>query len=113
MPRIPDVKLEFYLVPHGYQADFFVHGRRVASLCRDYGGRAESREAHIDTLVAELELALDRLRARFSRTEEIEKRAKELWTDLLVEDEVIKILQREFGVSRENAMGVLCRARSQ
>lgn len=107
MPRIPNVKLEVYLVPHGYQADFFVHNQRVASLCRDYGGRAESRQVHIDALVAEIKSALDRLRARFSRAEEIEERARGLWTGLGVEDVIIKILQREFGVSRENAIGVL------
>ena len=65
MPRIPDVRLDFYLVPFGYQADFFVDGRRIASLCRDYGGSAESRDVHKKALIHEIESALDRLRGRF------------------------------------------------
>ena len=65
MGRVPDVRLEFYLVPHGYQVDIFRRGTRVSSVCRDYGGDAESRKVHIDALLEELTQALTRLRARF------------------------------------------------
>lgn len=67
MPRLPDVRLDFYLVPFGYQADFFINGRQIASLCRDYGGEAESRGVHIEALVEEIRSALDRLRERFNK----------------------------------------------
>jgi hypothetical protein len=65
MPRIPDVKFEFYLVNFGYQVDIFRDGRKIAGICRDYGGGAESRGVHIDALLEELDVALARLRERF------------------------------------------------
>lgn len=65
MGRVPDVKFEFYLVPHGYQVDVFRDGKRIASLCRDYGGGTESRDSHIIALLEELKEALTRLRKRF------------------------------------------------
>ena len=43
--------------------------------------------------------------------EEIEKRAEALWLGLGVKNEVIKILQREYGLSQIRAEGILRRVR--
>lgn len=39
--RVPDASIDFWLVGHGYQADFNMNGITRCSACRDFGGTHE------------------------------------------------------------------------
>ena len=54
---------------------------------------------------------MDKRDSRRIEMEEIEKRAEGLWIGLGVKSEVVKILQREYGMSQITAKGILRRVR--
>lgn len=65
MSTVPDVVIKLYLVPYGYQISVDVDGVRVKGSRRDYAGETESKAAHINTILEELDEMLRRLRDRF------------------------------------------------
>ena len=54
---------------------------------------------------------MDKRDSRRIEIGEIEKRAEGLWIGLGVKSEVVKILQREYGMSQITAKGILRRVR--
>lgn len=68
---IPEIELKIWIVPYGYQVDTYIHGKRIAATCREYGGESESRQWHIQVMLEEIDKAFVRVRARFSGKQEI------------------------------------------